>query len=267
MEQFIKSTILAAGRLARQYRKHLSSLEVESKSEKDLVSEADRAVERLIRKRIEKNFPDHTIVGEEYAPKEGCSKLWRIDPIDGTVSFLYGQLHYCVSIAYEENGETKYGAVYAPETRRLFFAAAGKGAEVNGRPIFCRKTADPAKALLTTGFACIRSGLKQNNLPVFSQILPQILASRRFGSAALDLCYVACGEVDGFWEMNLNSYDIAAGVLIAREAGAKVCDFSGKTGGLPSQVVAAWPPLADWICGEVRKAFDRALPLAFSEEE
>lgn len=253
MERFIKSTALAAGRLARRYRKNLSSLKIESKSEKDLVSEADRAVERLIRSRIEKKFPTHAIVGEEYAPKEGERKVWRIDPIDGTVSFLYGQLHYCVSIAYEENSVPKAAAVYAPETGRLFTAVAGKGAKLNGKPIFCRKTENPARALLTTGFACIRSGLEPNNLPIFSRILPQILASRRFGSAALDLCYVASGEVDGFWEMNLSSYDIAAGVLIAREAGAKVCDFSGGEKGLPSQIVAAWPPLADWICSEIRK--------------
>lgn len=254
MERFIKSTIRRAGRLARKYRRGLATLTVESKSEKDFVSEADRAVERLIRSRIEKRFPHHAIVGEEYAPKEGEGGRWWIDPIDGTVSFLYGQLHYCVSMAYEENGELKYGAVYAPETDRLFYAEAGKGARLNGKPIHCRRTENPAKALLTTGFACIRSGLEHNNLPVFSSVLPQILASRRFGSAALDLCYTACGEVDGFWEMNLSRYDIAAGVLIAREAGAKVCDFHGGRDGLPSQIVAAWPPLADWICGEVRKA-------------
>lgn len=254
MERFIKSTIRKAGRLARKYRKGLANLTVESKSEKDLVSEADRAVERLIRDRIGRKFPDHAIIGEEYAPKEGGSKRWWIDPIDGTVSFLYGQLHYCISMAYEEEGVLKYGAVYAPETDRLFYAEAGKGAEVNGKPIHCRRSGDPGKALLTTGFACIRSGWEQNNLPVFSRILPQILASRRFGSAALDLCYVACGEVDGFWEMNLSMYDIAAGVLIAREAGAAVCDFSGGTEGLPSQIVAARPPLAEWLCGEIRKA-------------
>lgn len=251
MERFIKSTIRKAGKLARKYQKNLVSLAVEQKSEKDLVSEADRAVEQLIRKRIEKKFPTHSIVGEEFEAKEGDSHRWWIDPIDGTVSFLYGQLHYCVSIAYEENGILKAAAVYAPATDRLFYAEAGKGAQLNGRPISCRKCLDPKKALLTTGFACVRSGLERNNVGVFSAIIPQILATRRFGSAALDLCYTACGEVDGFWEMNLSTYDIAAGILIAREAGAKVCDFSGGNKGLPKEIVAAHPPLADWICSEV----------------
>lgn len=256
MKRFICSTVLKAGRLARRYRRHLAELAVETKSEKDLVSEADRAVERLIRSRIGKRFPDHAIAGEEFAPKAGNGKRWQIDPIDGTVSFLYGQPHYCVSLAFEEEGVLKAGAVYAPESGRLFYAEAGRGATVNGKPIHCRRTEDPAKALLTTGFACIRSGLEKNNIPVFSAVLPKILATRRFGSAALDLCYTACGEVDGFWEMNLNRYDVAAGILIAREAGAKVCDFSGGTEKLPSQIVAAHPPLADWICAEVSKVLN-----------
>ena len=104
MKRFICSTILKAGRLARRYRRHLTDLTIEEKSEKDLVSEADRAVERFIRSRIEKRFPDHAIAGEEFAPKAGSGKRWQIDPIDGTISFLYGQPHYCVSMAFEEDG-------------------------------------------------------------------------------------------------------------------------------------------------------------------
>ncbi len=167
-------------------------------------------------------------MGEETGrSKSSSGYLWIIGPIDGTTSYIHGQPFYSVSIGLQRNGETIAGVVNAPELNEIFCAEKGSGAFVNGKKISVSKRAKLIEAVLSTGFACVRAGLKNNNIKNFARILPKIRGIRRYGSAAIDLSYVASGRLEGFWEMNLQEYDICAGALIVEEAGGKISDFRG----------------------------------------
>lgn len=214
-------------------------LRVEHKSRRDLVTETDRAIEVKLRDRIAERYPEHIVFGEEMGQEGEGSQRWIIDPIDGTGSFVHGQPHFSVSIAYEEKGELQWAAVYAPVFDELFMAQRGGGAELNGEGIEVSACQRLDEAVLGTGFACLRSQLPHNNLPYLNALLPQLQDLRRFGSAALDLAYVACGRLDGFWELNLNLYDVAAGQLIVEEAGGRVSDFDGSKKGIPDRYLAS----------------------------
>ncbi len=238
MQKFLEDIIRQAGELTLDYRRHLGSVRVDRKSAKDLVTEADVAVEGLIVGAIKEKYPSHSILGEETGITKGDDSRWIIDPIDGTVSFVHDQPFYSVSIALEQKGVLTNAAVYAPVLGDLFTAEKGGGAYLNGKPIRVSQCCDIGDCLLATGFACIRSGLKENNLPVFTKMMPLIRGVRRYGSAAIDCCYVACGRLDGFWEFNLNIYDVAAGRLILEEAGGRFSDFAGREDKLYSQVLA-----------------------------
>lgn len=229
MKNFLREIILEGGSLSLDYRLRLGELEVTHKSRKDLVSEADVAVEEFLVARIKKRYPDHAILGEESGSHAGKSGWrWIIDPIDGTTSFLRGQAYYSISIAVEKDGDVVLGAVYAPVLNELFVAEKDAGAFLNDNPISVSNENELIDCIMATGFACMREDLKHNNMSYFAKIMPEISDIRRCGSAAIDLCYVACGKFDGFWELNLNVYDVAAGILIAQEAGGKVTDFSGN---------------------------------------
>lgn len=227
MKDFLKDIISEAGKISLDYRSHLSSLEVTRKSKNDIVSEADIAVEKYLIEQIRRRYPDHGIHGEESGDIAGREYRWIIDPIDGTTSFVHGQPFYSVSIAVEKNGELILGAVNAPALKELFEARKGCGAFLNNKPIQVSKTDKLSDSVLSTGFACIRFGLEHNNLPYFNTILPKLRDVRRFGSAAVDLCYTACGRLEGFWELNLQPHDVAAGFLILSEAGGIYSDFTG----------------------------------------
>jgi myo-inositol-1(or 4)-monophosphatase len=230
MKDFLHEIVSAAGAISLDYRSRLEDIEITHKSRKDIVTEADIAVEDYLVGRIEERYPDHAILGEETGSHEGSSGYrWIIDPIDGTVSFVRGQAYYSISIALEKDGEFVLGAVYAPVLDELFTAEKGEGAFLNGEPITVSKEDDLSLCLMATGFACMRYDSKRNNIAYFTKVMPQIADIRRCGSAAIDMCYVACGRVDGFWELELNIYDLAAGVLIAKEAGAEITDFSGDS--------------------------------------
>lgn len=229
MKNFLHEIVLAAGAMSLEYRGRLGELEVSHKSRKDLVSEADVDVEEFLVAKIKKRYPDHAILGEESGSHAGsCGWRWIIDPIDGTTSFLRGQAYYSISIAVEKDSEVVLGAVYAPVLQELFTAEKGGGAFLNGEPISVSKESQLVDCIMATGFACMRQDLKHNNMSYFAKIMPEISDIRRCGSAAVDMCYVACGKFDGFWELNLNVYDVAAGILIAEEAGGKVSDLSGN---------------------------------------
>jgi len=228
MKDFLREIVLAAGAISLEYRGRLGSIEVNYKSRKDIVTEADIAVENYLVKRINERYPDHAILGEESGSHEGSSGWrWIIDPIDGTVSFVRGQVFYSISVCVEKDGEFVLGAVYAPVLNELFTAEKGGGAFLNGQPISVSKEEELDLCLMATGFACMRYDNQRNNIAYFSKVMPQIADIRRCGSAAIDMCYVACGRVDGYWELELNIYDVAAGILIAKEAGATISDFSG----------------------------------------
>ncbi len=193
------------------------------------VTEVDQAVERMVTEMILEEFPGHFILGEEYRnerPKE-AEYLWILDPIDGTVNFAHNIPLCCISLALLHNDELILGAVYNPMMDEFFFAEKGAGAFLNGQPIGVSAQNNFAKSCLVTGFPYTWDGDGPHPVDVFGHFVKQGLPIRRLGSAALDLCWVACGRFDGFWEYNLQPWDIAAGYLLVAEAGGKVTDFSG----------------------------------------
>lgn len=239
MREFLETIVRRAGAISLEYKKTLGSLTVHHKSAKDLVTEADVAVEEYLVGQIRGEYPGHAILGEESGRHAGGETRWIIDPIDGTTSFVHDQPFYSVSVAVEHRGEMILGAVYAPVLGELFMAERGKGAMLNGQRIEVSARGELAECVLGTGFSCTRQNLEHNNLLYLGRVMPQIRDLRRYGSAAVDLSYVACGRLDGFWELNLKEVDIAAGMLIVREAGGIVTDFDGGTSNLPRWVAAA----------------------------
>ncbi len=237
MEKLIHSVILEAGDIALQFRSRLDAIQVTKKGAKDLVTEADIAVENHIRSRLTAATPEFGFLGEESPETEGKTSRWIVDPIDGTHSFIHGQYFWSISIALESKGEISHGAVYAPLLHELYMAEKGKGATRNDQTIRVSDTIDLASAMVGTGFACLRAELGDNNLERFCRIALRTMDQRRFGSAALDCCLVADGQMDAFWEQHLNLFDVAAGALIAEEAGATVTDFAGNPGLNPEAVL------------------------------
>jgi myo-inositol-1(or 4)-monophosphatase len=200
---------------------------VEYKGEADLVTIADRESEKLIRRRILEHWPTHDILGEEGGFADtGSAYRWYVDPLDGTTNFAHGFPVFCVSMAVEHEGGRIAAVIYDPTRDELFTAEKGKGARLNGQPIHVSPIATLAECLVATGFPSHKRH-KNPNIFFYHQITLRTHGVRRAGSAALDLCCVASGRFDGFWEFNLNPWDTAAGVLIVEEAGGKVTDFSG----------------------------------------
>lgn len=200
----------------------------------NLVTEVDQLAERKITEIIRASFPEHSIIGEEYGESvihESSEYQWVIDPIDGTVNFAHGIPLCCVSIGLLHKGSVVMGAVYNPMMNELFFAEKGKGATLNGQPIKVSTKSDFKTAFLVTGFPYKwPENSLEHPVKVFERMVLQGLPIRRLGSAAIDLCWVACGRFDGFWEYNLSAWDVAAGYLIVLEAGGTITDFEGKIG-------------------------------------
>ncbi|PYX97810.1 MAG: inositol monophosphatase [Acidobacteria bacterium] len=202
-------------------------VKVEYKGEVDLVTVADRQSEALILERIRARWPNHDVIGEEGARVEsGSDYRWYVDPLDGTTNFAHAFPVFCVSLALEHKGQRIAGVIYDPTRDELFAAEQGSGAYLNGEKIRVSTIANLAECLVATGFPSHKR--HQNpNIFFYHQITLRTHGVRRAGSAALDLCCVACGRFDAFWEFNLNPWDTAAGVLIVEEAGGRVSDFKG----------------------------------------
>lgn len=250
MIDFMKSTAFKAGEIALKEADGIREADVEFKGEKDLVTAVDKKVEEFIRSEIAANFPGHVILGEEYGTTKGeGDNRWVIDPIDGTVSFVHALPGFSVSMAYQESGKTKAAVVYGPMLGQMFSAEEGKGTYLNGRRVHVSECSRLIDSVWATGFACLRAGLKENNLPLFTNIVPKLRDVRRMGSAALDLSYVAAGKLAGFWELSLEEYDVAAGILLVQEAGGQVCDFSGDSSYPEKGIVATNGLLTDEILG------------------
>ena len=199
------------------------------KSDVDLLTEIDKKSEKLIIDIITKNFPGHNILSEESKPTDKKSSYkWIIDPLDGTTNYAHNFPFFCVAIALEIDGEIRLGVVYNPILNELFFAEKGKGAYLNNKKIKVSEIKKITNSLLATGFPYDIKESKNNNIKNFINFSLCAQAVRRPGSASLDQCYVAMGRLDGFWELKLNPWDMAAGSLIVKEAGGKVTDFSGK---------------------------------------
>lgn len=196
----------------------------------DPVTEVDLESERFIVAEIRRTYPDHDILTEEDTAKRSRTSRfrWIIDPLDGTVNFAHGFPIYCVSIAVEYAGEILAGAVYDPERGELFHAALGRGAFMNRRRLRVSGEKNLERALLATGFAYDIGTSRRNNLGYFARMAKRAQGIRRPGSAAIDLCWLAAGRIDGFWELKLHPWDTAAAVLILREAGGRYSRVSGK---------------------------------------
>lgn len=219
-----------AAREAGRYLLGMSrkNLRVDFKGRIDPVTEADTGAERLIIKAIRRSFPDDDILTEETADQRRSSRRrWIIDPLDGTTNFSHGFPFWCVSIAFEERGRVEAGVVYSPVLGELFTARRGQGAFLNGRRIRVSRQTRLDRSLLATGFPYDVHTSRSDNLAYFRRFIKRAQAVRRPGSAAMDLAYVACGRFDGFWEMKLKPWDMAAASLIVEEAGGRVTDFSG----------------------------------------
>lgn len=198
------------------------------KSKIDFVTNVDRNSEKLITSMIRKRFPDHGILAEEGTKAEGDS-VWIIDPLDGTTNFAHGYPFFCVSIALVVDGRQSLGVVYDPTHDEMFHAVAGRGAYLNGRRIRVSKAAELKDSLIVTGFYYDRGKIMRRTLDKMGDFLTKnVHGIRRDGSAALDMCYVACGRIDGYWEYVLSPWDFAAASLIAKEAGAKVTKPDGN---------------------------------------
>ncbi len=216
-----------SGKVLTSYLGNLPS--IEKKGTIDLVTKADLESEKAIIDIINYRFPDHSILAEESGISGGNPNLkWIIDPLDGTTNFAYSLGIFAVSIAFELNGEVVVGVVLNPCTGELFTAIKGHGAHLNDHPISISKHKTVADSLLVTGFPYNFTNIFPDIMTRFGNCLKASMGVRRLGSAALDLCFVACGRFTGFWEQNLNPWDTAAGVLIAHEAGAHITDFSNN---------------------------------------
>lgn len=229
LRSYRNTAIVAAHAAARIQLAHLGAdLVVDTKStDIDIVTQVDRLCEARIREIIERAHPGHTVLGEEEGQSGTSRYRWIVDPLDGTVNYAHGFPFFCVSIALEIDGGIELGVVYDAVRNELFVAQRGQGAFLNGAPIKVSTQTVTTRALLSTGFAYDAAGIAKN-LDVFARVLPQVQSIRRPGAAALDLCYVACGRIDGFWELTLNPWDVAAGMLIVREAAGTVTGVTGE---------------------------------------
>lgn len=223
---------LAAQKAAKiLLRYHLKkSFQIRFKGIVNLVTDADTQSEKAVIDVIRKAFPTHEILSEENKSSHSQSlkgPVWVIDPLDGTTNFSHGFPFFSVSIAFRENNQTTFGLIYQPVLKEMFIAHAGRGATLNGKKIRVSKTKEVTRSLIGTGFPYDRRTSKQNNLKEFCKIEMNCQDVRRPGAATLDLAYVACGKLDGYWEPKLSAWDVAAGMLLVQEAGGKVTDYRG----------------------------------------
>ena len=229
----MQPTLLEIATWARQAGKILMSgvgqkIQIDHKSEIDLVTEIDRLSEDFLLDHIRERYPDDRIVAEESGIIQGnTGNVWHIDPLDGTINYAHGIPIFAVSLGYMQDGELRLGVVYDPVRDECYTAKRGKGAFLNGKPLQVSAADELIQSLLVTGFPYDIRERQDNNLDHYSNLSLQSQGVRRLGSAALDLCYVAAGRFDGFWEVQIQSYDIAAGILIVEEAGGTVTDVYG----------------------------------------
>ena len=220
--------VTRAGKIQMEFLE--TGFKISKKGAIDLVTEADIAVEQMFRAMIAERFPDHTILAEEFgqdAATSGASHCWVFDPIDGTNNYAHGLPIFCSSLALEIDGKGVIGAIYDPTREELFVAERGGGAFLNGEPIHTSAAPSLVESMLVTGFPYDVHKRIPEIVGLFGEFVGRAGAVRRLGSAALDLCYVAAGRMDGFWEQSLKPWDVAAGAIIVEEAGGTVTDFFG----------------------------------------
>lgn len=220
----------AAGNLIARNINRVEGLAVHEKERMDFVSEVDRMAEQLIIRDLKRAYPGHAFIGEETGEQGRSRQTWVIDPLDGTHNFLRGFPHFCVSIAMLDAGDPIYGVIYDPLRDETFTASKGDGAFLNERRIRVTTRESVAGSLLCTGFPYRQRRHLDAQLDMTKALLASAEDIRRTGSAALDLAYIACGRIDGYYETGLKAWDMAAGCLLVREAGGRYCDMAGRDG-------------------------------------
>ncbi len=242
----LKTALKAAkisGRILKKEFRKLKSTQVDAKGKGDYVTELDYKSEHEIIKIIKKMYPDHAILAEESSNQEMDSQYqWIIDPLDGTANYIQKIPVYAVSIGVAVMGIIRIGVIYSPETEEMFWAESGKGAYLNGNRIRVSKKKKMENAILATGFPFRVKENLDTYLQSFKRLFLQSAGVRRMGAAAVDLAYTACGILDGFWEMKLKPWDIAAGSILVKEAGGRVSDFQGMENYMKSGNIVAGNP-------------------------
>ena len=237
-----------AGNIILRHADRIDMLNVETKGRSDLVSEVDHMAEQAIIEVIRQAYPDHAILAEESGEQEGSSYQWIIDPLDGTTNFLHGYPQYAVSIGLRHLGKLEAAVVFDPLRDELFSAYRGEGAQLNDRRIRVSKQKTLEGALLGTGFPFKNPENLDAWIAMFRELITQSGGVRRAGSAALDLAHVACGRLDGFWEIGLKPWDMAAGCLLVQEAGGIITDLDDRSDYMKTgNILAATPYLHELI--------------------
>jgi myo-inositol-1(or 4)-monophosphatase len=220
-----------------------AGFEVRAKQQNDFVTRVDHAAEEAILEIVRKSYPDHAVLAEESGAAAGAAEYqWIIDPLDGTTNFIHGFPQYCVSIAIRHRDALAHGVVYDPNRNELFTASKGRGAFLNDRRIRVSKCLRLGDALVGTGFPFKEGARIDLYLKQLGNLMRKSAGVRRAGAAALDLCYVACGRLDAFWELGLSPWDMAAGALMIQEAGGLVGDLQGEADYLDSGEICAATP-------------------------
>ena len=242
-----------AGRLITRASVDIETVQITRKDRNDFVTEVDRASEAAIIETLLAAYPDHAILAEESGfqpgrfashdtPLRDVEHLWIIDPLDGTTNFIHGLPHYCISIALMERGQVTQGLIFDPNRNELFTATRGRGAYLNDRRIRVSNRVELNRCLIGTGFPVVDQSMMDRYLAILKDFLSKTAGGRREGSAALDLCSVAVGRLDGFFEFNLKPWDVAAGALIVKEAGGIVTDMQGNDTWLQTGNIVAGNP-------------------------
>jgi len=258
MHPFINIAIQSARKASRimlQSFDRLDDLHITEKSKNDFVTDIDKQSEQVIIETIRKSYPNHGILAEESEAQEGDQYTWIIDPLDGTTNYIHGMPHFCISIAVKDQKEMIAGVIFDPIKNELFMAAKGEGAQLDNRKIRVSSCKKMDGALLCTGFPF----RNKECMPAYFKTLENIFSEagdiRRTGSAALDLAYVAAGRFDGFWEMTLKPWDMAAGSLLILEAGGFISDFKGEKNFLENgNVIAGNPKIYEALLNAVGKS-------------
>ncbi|MCX7641838.1 MAG: inositol monophosphatase [Elusimicrobiales bacterium] len=224
-----KLAVEAAEKAGKEIMDYLGNTYYRLKSRANPVTEADIISQEIITSMILKKFPKHSVISEEnYTKVKNFNNLWIIDPLDGTVNFSHSFKHFAISIAYVFEGSVIVGVIYDPCKNELFVAEKDRGSFLNNRRIYVSKINKLSESLLATGFAYDRAKKADFYCSFYSEFMKKSHDVRRCGAASLDMAYVACGRIDGYWEFNLKSWDVAAGKVIVEEAGGMISDFSGK---------------------------------------
>jgi myo-inositol-1(or 4)-monophosphatase len=245
------------GEVLRRRFRSAEATRVETKGLHDYVTSVDREAERAIMDYLASRFPDHAIMSEEASPDQPrARRRWVVDPLDGTTNFIHGVFPFAVSIALEDDEGLATAAVYDPLHDEMFHARRGGGAYLDGRRISCSRPEGAGTALVATGFPFRELSRLEPYLVAFAEVIRSTAGLRRAGSASIDLAYTACGRYDGFFELGLSRWDLAAGALLVREAGGTVTDVLGGDGYLESgDIVAAGRPMHELLLGMTRSAF------------